>query len=115
MGTPRKPVVAPRRPPATSPVSPVGAEVEAFIRGDAPVATEHPAGVSETPARHPKARAASGTAVLFERQRGPAKRRMNVYFRQETFAALEAHCRVTGEDLSRFIDAAVAAEIARRR
>lgn len=106
-------VVAPRRPPTAPDVN--DAAAEAFIRGAPRVSAEHLAGVSETPAKHPKARAAAGTAVIFERKRGGPKRRMNVYFTPGTFAALEAHCHASGEDLSRFIDAAVAAELARRR
>jgi hypothetical protein len=82
--------------------------MEAFERGAAQVSERHPAGVSQTPAGHPKPRAAAGSAVLFERKRGGPKRRMNVYFDPEVFALLEEYCRAEDEDLSRFINAAVA-------
>jgi hypothetical protein len=72
------------------------------------VSAEHPAGVPETPAGHPKPRAPAGSAVLFERKSGKAKRRMNVYFDPDVFARLEEHCRAEDEDLSRYINDAVA-------
>lgn len=88
--------------------------MEAFERGAAQVSERHPAGVSQTPTGHPKPRAAAGSAVLFERKRGPAKRRMNVYFTPETFAALEEYCTREDEDLSRVIDVAVREHLARK-
>lgn len=108
MAPPRKPLVAPRRPPAASPAPPVDAAAEAFIRGGA----GHLVGVSETPAAPPRARAPAGSATMFERKRGGPKRRMNVYFRPETFEALSAHCAATGDDLSRVIDEAVGHHLA---
>lgn len=113
--TKRQVIVTPRRPPSLA-VPPSREEVErmeAFERG-AKVSERHPAGVSETPARHPKPRAAAGSAVLFERKRGGPKRRCNVYFTPETFAALEEHCRAEDEDLSRVIDVAVREHLARK-
>lgn len=107
--TKRQVIVTPRRPPSLA-VPPSREEVErmeAFERG-AKVSAERPAGVSQTPAGHPKPRAAAGSAVLFERKRGGPKRRMNVYFDPEVFALLEEYCRAEDEDLSRFINAAVA-------
>lgn len=111
---PRKPTVAPRRPPSltSAPTPEQLAEQERreqrFIAGGAApgvsqTPTGHSAGVSQTP----KPRAAAGSAVLFERKRGPAKRRCNVYFREAVFARLEEYCARTGDELSRFIDAAV--------
>lgn len=57
--------------------------------------------------RHPKPRAPAGSAALFERKRGGPKRRMNVYFRPETFEALQEFCEREDEDLSVVIDRAV--------
>lgn len=75
----------------------------------------HLAGVSQVSARHPKPRAPAGSAVLFERKRGRPKRRMNVYFRTETFDALREYCAREEEDLSGVIDRAVAELLARER
>lgn len=106
--TKRSVIVTPRRPPSLA-VPPSREEVErmeAFERG-AKVSAEHPVGVSQTPDRHPKPRAAAGSAVLFERKRGGPKRRMNVYFTPEVHRRLEEYCARTGDEMSRFIDTAV--------
>ena len=111
--------VSPRHPADTPQVS--RPRDEAFWRGALAgdvAAAGHPAGVSETPgehpggvsqvsAGHPKPRAPAGTAVMFARKRGRPKRRMNVYFNEDTFQLLEEHCASENEELSRVIDRAV--------
>jgi hypothetical protein len=115
--TRRNVIVAPRRPGSSLAIAPTPEQLareEAFVRAAPEVSEGHPSGVSQTPGRHPKPRAAAGSAVLFERKRGPAKRRMNVYFTPETFALLEEHCAREDVDLSRVIDVAVREHLARK-
>jgi hypothetical protein len=114
MGGPKKPLVAPRRPSLAVAPTPEDferqREREAFIHGVPGVigvSARHPPDTSQVSPGHPKPRAAAGSAVLFERKRGPAKRRMNVYFTPEVHRRLEEYCARTGDEMSRFIDTAV--------
>lgn len=103
----RKPVIVPpRRPPslAIPPTPDEIAKMEAFERGVSQVSARHPPDTSQTPA---KPRREAGSAVLFERKRGPARRRMNVYFTPDVHRRLAEYCQRTGDEMSRFIDAAV--------
>lgn len=88
----RPTIVAPRRPPPSTALAPLPSTraEDAFIRG------------GQT----------DGPRAVQERFRGPAKRRTTVYLTVATHEALAAHCAGTGEDLSRVIDAAVAAHLA---
>lgn len=106
-------IVPPRRPPslAIPPTPDEIAKMEAFERGAAQVSARHPPDTSQTPA---KPRREAGSAVMFERKRGPAKRRCNVYFTPDTFAELEEYCAREDEDLSRVIDRAVKEHLARK-
>lgn len=108
--TKRSVLVTPRRPGSSLAIAPTPeqlARMEAFERGSE-VSAGHPPDTSQVSPRHPRPRREAGSAVLFERKRGPAKRRMNVYFSPETFALLEEYCARTGDEMSRFIDGAVA-------
>lgn len=111
------------RPKPSVSVRPSTPDPEAWVKGGASgvsqapdehlpgvpqVFLEHLGDTSQVSARHLKPRAAPGSAALFARKRGAPKRRTNVYFRQEVFARLEAYCARTGDELSEFIDAAVA-------
>lgn len=139
----RKPEVTPRRPgrapgvqvPALSP------EAEAFIRAGEPERMmfepsaaelqeerEAPKGRSsrarlgahETLARRPmnayetpgeRSRGAQGALVT--RAGGRVVRKTTIHFRPETHAALEAHCRAEGDEVSRVVDRAVREYLAR--
>lgn len=113
--TKRQVIVSPRRPPSLA-IPPTPDEVtrmEAFERGSK-VSAGHPPDTSQVSERHPKPRREAGSAVLFERKRSGPKRRMNVYFTPETFAALEEYCTREDEDLSRVIDRAVREHLDRK-
>lgn len=108
---PKKPIVAPRRPPSltSAPTPEQLAEQErrerAFVEGAdvSQVSAGRLADVSEVSAERPRQRAPAGTKAVFERLRGAPRRRANLYFPLDVWEALEAHCRREDVELSAFV------------
>lgn len=112
MGVKGKPAASIRPPPPLSPVPALPpADVERFIRegqtsGDV---SKHP----ETSRNIPRAR--RGSKKILTRSDGRECRRTTIYLTPATAEALEAHCKAEGREMSRVIEEAVKAHLARAK
>lgn len=84
-------------------------ELEAMFGPDHETPTRRPVNVHETPTERPP----DAPRALVTRAGGRVMRRTTVHFRADTYAALEAHCRAEGDEVSRVVDRAVREYLAR--